>query len=202
MLGALPDDAMVAGTSYLHLGECALLLNDETRIRRYHDALLPFQGEFHNGVVDRLLGELKLRMGDLASAAYLDSAERLSRKEKLLWDLAKTLALKATVADATKALALRTEAAALFTQMGNTEAAQRLQQGVKGRSISALAAGLSQREVDVLRLVAAGKSNHAIAEALFLSEKTIENHLTNIYRKTATDNRAAATAFAVRQGLA
>jgi DNA-binding NarL/FixJ family response regulator len=51
-------------------------------------------------------------------------------------------------------------------------------------------------------LVAAGKSNREIAQALFLSENTVANHLTSIFNKTACDNRAAATAFALRNGLA
>src|SRR5438477_382651 len=66
----------------------------------------------------------------------------------------------------------------------------------------ALPAGLSEREITVLRLVAQGKSNRQIAEELVLSEKTVINHLTNIFNKTVTDNRAAATAFAFRHGLA
>ena len=63
-------------------------------------------------------------------------------------------------------------------------------------------AGLSARQVQVLRLVVAGKSNRAIADALGLSEKTVINHLTAIFQKTGCDNRAAAVAFAFRHGLA
>ena len=62
-------------------------------------------------------------------------------------------------------------------------------------------AGLSRREVQVLKLVAAGKSNREIAEQLALSEKTIANHVTTIFNKIGVDNRAAAAAFAVRQHL-
>jgi DNA-binding NarL/FixJ family response regulator len=69
-------------------------------------------------------------------------------------------------------------------------------------SPSSFPAGLSQREVEVLRLVAAGKSNRQIAQALTLSEKTVANHLTHIFNKTGVDNRAAATAFAMRHNLA
>jgi DNA-binding NarL/FixJ family response regulator len=61
---------------------------------------------------------------------------------------------------------------------------------------------LSVREVQVLRLVAAGRSNREIAAELALSEKTVENHLTSIYGKVGADNRAAASAYAIRAGLA
>jgi DNA-binding NarL/FixJ family response regulator len=62
--------------------------------------------------------------------------------------------------------------------------------------------GLTAREAEVLRLVAAGKTNREIAAALFLSEKTVERHLGNIFTKIAVSSRAAATAFALRQGIA
>jgi DNA-binding NarL/FixJ family response regulator len=52
-----------------------------------------------------------------------------------------------------------------------------------------------------LRLLAAGKTNREIAAVLFLSERTIEVHVTHILTKTGTENRAAATAFAYQHGL-
>lgn len=61
--------------------------------------------------------------------------------------------------------------------------------------------GLSARELDVLRLVAAGATNRAIAGELYLSEKTVERHLSNIFAKLGISSRAAATAFAFRHGL-
>jgi predicted ATPase/class 3 adenylate cyclase/DNA-binding CsgD family transcriptional regulator len=63
-------------------------------------------------------------------------------------------------------------------------------------------AGLTAREVGVLRLVAGGLTNSEIAEELGLSEKTIAHHLTHIFNKTTSENRAAAAAFAIRHGLA
>ncbi len=54
----------------------------------------------------------------------------------------------------------------------------------------------------MLRLVAGGKSNREIAQELYLSERTVANHLTSIFNKTAADNRAGAAAFAIRHGLA
>jgi len=63
-------------------------------------------------------------------------------------------------------------------------------------------AGLTAREVGVLRLVARGLTNSEIAKELRLSEKTIAHHLTHIFNKTTSENRAAAAAFAIRHKLA
>lgn len=64
-----------------------------------------------------------------------------------------------------------------------------------------LPCGLSQREAEVLRLVAAGKTNRQIAAELFLSEKTIARHISNIFTKIEVRSRAAATAFAFEHRL-
>ncbi len=61
--------------------------------------------------------------------------------------------------------------------------------------------GLSPREVEVIRLVAAGKSNSAIAEQLVLSERTVARHLSNIFGKLDVDSRTAAAAFAYEHHL-
>ena len=61
--------------------------------------------------------------------------------------------------------------------------------------------GLSPREVEVLRLVAAGHSNRDIAAALVISEHTVARHLQNIFRKLDVASRTAATAFAFEHGL-
>ena len=60
---------------------------------------------------------------------------------------------------------------------------------------------LSAREIEVLRLVAAGRSNREIADALFLSPRTVTTHLTHIFAKIGVDGRAEAVASALRQGL-
>jgi DNA-binding CsgD family transcriptional regulator/pimeloyl-ACP methyl ester carboxylesterase len=62
--------------------------------------------------------------------------------------------------------------------------------------------GLSARESEVLRLVAAGESNSQIARRLGLSTHTIERHVANLYRKIGARGRADATAYAIRNGLA
>ena len=60
---------------------------------------------------------------------------------------------------------------------------------------------LTPREVQVLRTVATGKTNRAIAEELFLSEKTVARHLSNIFAKLDVSSRAAATAYAYEHDL-
>ncbi|TDD71965.1 LuxR family transcriptional regulator [Jiangella aurantiaca] len=61
--------------------------------------------------------------------------------------------------------------------------------------------GLTPRELEVLRLVAAGRSNRAIADALVLSDKTVARHVSNIFTKIGVSSRAAATAFAYEHDL-
>jgi DNA-binding NarL/FixJ family response regulator len=61
---------------------------------------------------------------------------------------------------------------------------------------------LSERELEVLRLLAGGKDNREIADELFLSEKTVKNHVSAILKKLQLQNRTEAAVFAVRTGLA
>ena len=64
-----------------------------------------------------------------------------------------------------------------------------------------LPAGLTPREMEVLRLIAAGRSNRAIAEQLFITSNTVANHVKNILSKTDSANRTEAAAFAVENDL-
>jgi DNA-binding NarL/FixJ family response regulator len=61
--------------------------------------------------------------------------------------------------------------------------------------------GLTAREVEVIRLIAAGKTNRMIAAELFLSEKTVARHVSNIFSKLEITSRSAATAFAFEHRL-
>jgi DNA-binding CsgD family transcriptional regulator len=64
-----------------------------------------------------------------------------------------------------------------------------------------VAGGLTAREVEVLALVAGGKTNRAIADALFISEKTVARHVSNIFTKLGLSSRSAATAYAYENNL-
>jgi len=62
--------------------------------------------------------------------------------------------------------------------------------------------GLTQREIEVLELITTGATNRGIADQLYLSERTIDRHVSNLYAKLGVGSRAAATAYAYEHGLA
>jgi HD-GYP domain-containing protein (c-di-GMP phosphodiesterase class II) len=62
-------------------------------------------------------------------------------------------------------------------------------------------AGLSEREFEILRLIARGQSTRQIAGLLFISPKTVDNHIQHIYNKTGVSTRAGATLYAMEQNL-
>ena len=72
---------------------------------------------------------------------------------------------------------------------------------LRGRSDSGAAHGLTSRELEVLRLVAKGKSNRDIATALVISEHTVARHVQNIFTKLGVPSRTAAGAFAFEHDL-
>ena len=62
-------------------------------------------------------------------------------------------------------------------------------------------AGLTEREVDVLRLIARGQANKQVAATLGISPKTVGRHVEHIYAKAGVSTRAGATLFAMEHGL-
>jgi DNA-binding NarL/FixJ family response regulator len=61
---------------------------------------------------------------------------------------------------------------------------------------------LTEREVELLALLATGKTNREIGKQLFISEKTVARHVSNIFDKLAVSSRVAAAAYALKNGLA
>jgi DNA-binding CsgD family transcriptional regulator/tetratricopeptide (TPR) repeat protein len=214
LVDGLPAATTPTGEPLAALTQIALLLDDRPLMARLEPKLAAHRGRFHDFLIDRLLGEISLRQGRFAAAGErLAAAERLARQEDLWWELVRTLEAQAELArakghaDAAQVARTRLEEALTVVQrLGSPHHEQQLRQrlGLRESSPRAfrLPAGLSVREVEVLRLVAAGRSNRAIADELSLSAKTVENHLTSAYGKLGVDNRAAATAFAIRHGLA
>jgi DNA-binding CsgD family transcriptional regulator len=97
--------------------------------------------------------------------------------------------------------ALEFEAArAAFDALGAVPDVARVD-ALSGRAETTETQGLSPRELEVLRLVASGRTNRQIAEELVVSEHTIARHVQNIFTKLGVSSRAAATAFAFEHGL-
>jgi DNA-binding CsgD family transcriptional regulator/tetratricopeptide (TPR) repeat protein len=159
----------------------------------------------------RLLGELAMDSGRLGeAAALLDKSLALADACAAPFERALTLLAQAeaavlggrrsaaqglldevrTIGSVLGASLLLTRAAALSSSSART-----------GRLGTAYPAGLSAREAEILRLIAAGLSNDEIGARLSLSLSTVKNHVAHVLTKTECRNRAAAAVFAQREGL-
>ncbi|MGN6564505.1 MAG: response regulator transcription factor, partial [Thermomicrobiales bacterium] len=161
----------------------------------------------------RLLGELATADGRYAEArSHLDTALALAdacaapyERALCLLALAETELVSGRQSAAGAALA---DARATLTALQALPALARcdtlaaLLPSTTNAPAGSYSAHLTAREVEVLRLVVAGASNREMAATLSRSERTIERHLENIYRKIDARNRADATAYALRRGLA
>ena len=98
------------------------------------------------------------------------------------------------------------EAAAVGESLVSPAIAGKVLQQVRATAISpeaadSLRAELSQRELDVLKLISSGKDNAMIAAELHISPKTVKNHISNILMKLQIENRIQAAVYAVRSGI-
>jgi DNA-binding CsgD family transcriptional regulator len=160
----------------------------------------------------RLLGELATDVSRYADAeTHLDASLALADACAAPYERALTLlalaALRAETGEIALARSLIDEARVICEPLAARPALARADALAARLTATpaippAYPAGLSAREVEVLRLLTAGCTNREIAAALFLSERTVEVHVRHILTKTRTDNRAAATAFALRNDLA
>jgi DNA-binding CsgD family transcriptional regulator len=92
-------------------------------------------------------------------------------------------------------------AALVFEQLGAVPDVNRVREVSRAGSRAAGAGPLTAREAQVLRLVATGMTNRAVAAELVLSDKTVARHVSNIFTKLGVSSRAAATAYAYEHGL-
>lgn len=217
---AMPQDAIrIASLAYL--AEVCVWLGDTVRAAMLYDLLLPYAERnlvfgAHTasfGAGARLLGMLAttLQRWDVAQQQLEYAIQFDQRSGGRPWLAhsrhAFALMLMRREGDGDRALALSLLEAALeeARQLGMV----RLEQDVLETQAVLVAAavplppvaGLSPREVQVLQLVAAGKTNQEIATVLFRSQNTVANHVRNILGKTQAANRTEASAFAVRHGL-
>jgi DNA-binding NarL/FixJ family response regulator len=88
----------------------------------------------------------------------------------------------------------------VFRQLGATPDLARVE-ALSRKAAATAAGGLTGRGLEGLRLVAAGRTNRAIADELIISEKTVARHISNIFTKLGLSSRSAATAYAYEHGL-
>lgn len=88
----------------------------------------------------------------------------------------------------------------IFARLGAVPDLTSVEMHIRNRPVGG-PCGLTPREVEVLRLIAAGKSNQAVATELVLSERTVERHVSNILTKLGVGSRTAAAAYAFQHGI-
>ncbi len=153
--------------------------------------------------------------GDTAAASgHFACAVETFQRHALPWAEAEAMVLRGQVLAHAgrhhRHEAVESFAAALatYTRLGAGQpwidhvlAIQRRAIGARAGSAPVHPDGLTEREVEVLRLIASGLSSKEIGEALVLSIRTVERHIANLYLKTNTHGRAQATAYALSHGL-
>jgi ATP/maltotriose-dependent transcriptional regulator MalT len=194
LLSASVDVALDAG----ELDEAAVAVEELGAISR------AFPTTMLAATVDTVRGSLLLARSDAAAAL-----ERLRRActswqdLRLPYEVARARMLCGQAAraagDEDGGRAELRAALAAFERLGATNDAAKATMLLEGRGD--LPGGLTEREAEVLRLVAAGKSNRQIAAELVISEHTVARHIQNIFTKLNLSSRSAATAFAFGHGL-
>jgi DNA-binding CsgD family transcriptional regulator len=150
-------------------------------------------------------GAVSLALGEPESAlASLRQAQNVWRELEAPYEAARVrvlvgLACRA-LGDEDSAVLELDAARAAFEQLGATPDVTRVD-SLAARKVAGETHGLSARELEVLRLVAAGKTNREIAGTLVVSEHTVARHLQNIFHKLGVSSRTAATAFAFEHEL-
>ena len=200
----------------LGLALLAVQRNDAAGAREQYAAL-----QYRPGMIllyvsaDRVLGLLAQTMGNLDQASsHFEDALTFCRKAgyrpELAWtccDYADGLLQRSSPGDRERAKFLLNESLAISRELGMRPLVQRVAARLNQMESQPAAAPaypdrLTRREVEVLRLIAAGKSNQGIAGELVLSIRTVERHVTNSYRKINAKGRADATAYSLRHKLA
>jgi DNA-binding CsgD family transcriptional regulator/tetratricopeptide (TPR) repeat protein len=162
------------------------------------------------GAADRYLGLLAATLGEHARAVeHFEQALAVNRKmgamtwvAHTLYAYGRTLRMRGSGDDVVQASELLSEAATLAERIGMPVLVARARAlGARVEHASTPPDDLSWREVEILRLVAAGRSNREIGEELYISGHTVANHVRSILRKTGAANRTEAAGYAYRHSL-
>ena len=195
LLPAYVEIMLAAGETDAARGACEEL---ESVAERYSSAMLAAIAAFERGAVElaggNAAGALEFLRRALDAWRTLEAPYEVARARVLIAQACRAL-------DDAEACTLELEAAlADFVRLGARPDVVRVERLLGGRGHDG-GHGLSPRELEVLRLLAAGKSNREIAGALVISEHTVARHVQNIFGKLRISSRAAATAFAFEHDL-
>ncbi len=206
---------------FSRLAEICAALRDADEAANIYPLLQPYARQFVMG--DMCLGSASRYLGLLAAVQEAwPQAERhfqvaLERNEAIghRYQLAHTerdygdmLLRRGSPADVRRAEQHLERAATIYRELGAEPHADRASDRLAESASSSQEArpvvrpaGLTQREVEVLQLIASGKTNAEIADVLVLSVRTVERHITNAYGKIDARGKADATAFVLQHGL-
>ena len=204
--------------SLTYLADACALVGDEALAGLLYPELAPLAGGNvvigHGvacyGAVDRYLGTLAATLGDHELAVeHFEAALALNREmgattwvAHTLYAYGRTLRIRGSSDDTARASALLSEAATLAERIGMPVLFARARAlGAHIERARTPPDDLSWREVEILRLVAAGRSNQEIGTELHISGHTVANHVRSILRKTGAANRTEAAGYAYRYAL-
>jgi class 3 adenylate cyclase/DNA-binding CsgD family transcriptional regulator/tetratricopeptide (TPR) repeat protein len=217
----LPQDILWL-TCMAYLAEVCVFLGDARRAATLYRLLLPHNGytvmvgsaAVCYGAASRYLGMLAATMERWEEAVqhFEDALAMNARMGARPWlahtqhQYAVMLLTRHQPGDRDRAMSLFHEALTTVRALGMHALEGRITPYIESRPAPVLATpdildDLSQREIEVLRLLAAGKSNREIADALCISLNTVATHVRNILAKTGAANRTEAAAYALRHGL-
>jgi DNA-binding CsgD family transcriptional regulator len=188
--------------------EIMLAVGDVAAARQAADELTGIAERYQTpalrAMAGHALGAVLLAEGDARAAVVaLRGAWQLWRELDAPYEAARVRVLVGLACRALgdeEAAAMELDAArGVFAQLGAAPDLARLET-LAGRD-AAGGHGLTARELQVLRLLAAGETNRAIATSLVLAEKTVDRHVSNLYAKLGVSSRAAATAYAYQHRL-
>ncbi|WP_415901340.1 helix-turn-helix transcriptional regulator [Neptuniibacter sp. QD29_5] len=216
----IPRDALWPGC-LTYLAEVCVYLRDQDKAAELHEFLLPHDGlnivvgacTACHGAAARLLGMLEnvMQRWDEAEMHFESAIQMNARQGAKPWlahsqfEYAKMLIERGAEGDKQKSLKLLASALDTANDIGMKGLVSSISNMNSQVSVAIekpiYASGLTKREVEVLQLVAKGKSNKEIARVLYRSENTIANHIHHILEKTGSANRAEAVAFSVRNKI-
>ena len=197
----------------------AVQKGDQPAAEELYDYLLGHRGTmiWTLSSADRILGLLSQTMGNLDQAAgHFEEALTFCRKAgyhpELVWTyhdyadalLAGTYGRASQPEDQARARSLLDESLAISTELGMQPLIDRVtvrqeSLGAPQARVKRYPSNMTERQWEVLQLFAQGNTNREIAEALVLSQRTVQRHIADIYDKIGARNRSEATAFAMSQ---